>query len=181
MHLVENYYAKGLAPWTDEEQLKKITDNAAALKPLLIGKIAPDIRMQKRDGSAIALHDVSTPFTVLYFWRYDCGHCKESTPHMKAFQEKFREKGVTLFAVCSKFTDEVADCWKYVDENEINDWMHTVDPYHRSKFSSLYNIKTTPQIYILDQNKEILSKRIGAEQLEEVMEQLIKMKEEMDN
>jgi len=123
----------------------------------------------------VALHDVESPYTILYFWRYDCGHCKESTPDMKAFHDKFKARGVKLFAVCTKFTDEEPECWDYIEENEIGDWLHTTDKYHRSKFSKLYNIKSTPQIYILDHKKEIISKRIGAEQLEEVMDRIIEM------
>ena len=177
VHLVNNYYAKGLAPWTDEEQLEKILDNAKALEPLLIGKIAPNISLQKRDGTPIELHDVDSEYTILYFWRYDCGHCKKSTPFMKEFYEKFKDKGVKIVAVCTKFTDEIPDCWKYVDDNEIGDWLHTVDEFHRSLFMKVYNIKSTPQIYVLDRNKKILSKRIGAEQLEEVMDKIIEMRE----
>ncbi len=173
VHLGLNYYAKGKAGWTDEEQLQKIVDNAQTLEPLLIGKTAPNIVLQRQDGSSVALHDVQSNYTVLYFWRYDCGHCKESTPFLTAFYEKFRDKGVKMFAVCVKFTDEVGGCWDYVKENAIDDWIHTVDPYGRSRFQSIYNVKTTPQIYILDQNKKILSKRIGAEQMEEVMEKII--------
>ena len=54
--------------------------------------------------------------------------------------------------------------------------MHTVDPYHQSRFSKLYDIRSTPQIYVLDDKKEIISKRIGAEQLEELMEKIIEQK-----
>lgn len=175
VHLVENYYKKGRADWSDEESLKKIIENSDALKPLLIGKTAPNIVMQKRDGSKIALHDVDAKYTVLYFWRYDCSHCKKSAPDMKAFYEKFKDKDVELFAVCAKYTDEVQGCWDYIDENEIGDWLHTVDPYNQSKFATVYNMKSTPQLYILDHNKEILSKRIGAEQLEEVMNRIMEM------
>lgn len=175
VHIVEQYYAKGDASWTDEEQLKKIVDNANELKPLLIGKTAPDVRLEDKSGKAYNLHDIDSEYTILYFWRYDCGHCKKSTPFMKEFYEKFKDRGVKLVAVCVKFTKDIPDCWKYVDENEIGDWMHLVDPYHRSKFSKIYNIKTTPQLYILDKNKEIISKRIGAEQLEEVMDKIIEM------
>lgn len=173
VHLVDNYYAKGLAPWTDEEQLAKIVDNANRLRPLLIGRKAPNIQMQKRDGTPLALHDVDAEFTVLYFWRYDCGHCKKSTPDIKAFYENFSDKGVEIFAVCAKTRDEVGECWEYIDENEIGDWVHVVDPYMRSRFATIYDIKSTPQIYILDKDKNIISKKIGAEQLEDLMNQLL--------
>ena len=177
VHLVDKYYRTGEASWTEEESLKKIIESADKLKPLLIGKTAPDIQMQKKDGSKIRLHEVDSDYTILYFWRYDCGHCKESTPHMKAFYEKFKDKGVKLFAVCTKFTDEVKGCWEYVDENGIQDWLHTVDPYHQSRFSKLYDIRSTPQVYVLDDKKEIISKRIGADQLEELMNRILEQKE----
>lgn len=176
VHLVDKYYRTGVASWTEEESLKKILESADKLKPLLIGKTAPDIEMRKKDGSKVSLHGVDSDYTILYFWRYDCGHCKESTPFMKAFYEKFKDRGVKLFAVCTKFTDEVEGCWEYVDENGIQDWLHTVDPYHQSRFSKLYDIRSTPQIYVLDDKKEIISKRIGADQLEELMNRILEQK-----
>lgn len=173
VHLAEKYYASGQAPWVDSTQLAKIVENAVSLKPILIGKTAPNIKMQLRDGSPVTLHDIKSPYIVLYFWRYDCGHCKESTPDLKAFYEEYKNKGVKIFAVCVKFNDEIGDCWKYVDENQLDGWIHAVDPYLRSKFYSLYNVKTTPQIFILDKNKKIISKGIGAPQLKEVMGKII--------
>lgn len=177
VHLADKYYAKGLAPWTEEEQLKKIIDNANTLRPLLIGKTAPNLKLQKKDGGSVELKDVDSDYTILYFWRYDCGHCKKSTPVMKEFYDKFKDKGVKIMAVCVKFTDEIPGCWDYIEENEISDWLHTVDPYNRSRFSKIYDVKSTPQIYVLDRNKEILSKKIDAEQLEELMNHIIEQKE----
>lgn len=173
--LVDNYYAKGDASWVEGEQLDKIVDNANNLRPLLIGKTAPDLKMYREDGSAVSLHDIDAEYTILYFWRYDCGHCKKGTPHLKEFYEKYKDKDVKIVAICAKVMDEVPKCWEYIEEQEIKDWIHLVDKYHRSKFMKVYDVKTTPQLYILDRNKEIISKRIGAEQLDEVMEDIMEM------
>ncbi len=173
VHLIDQYYRQGLAPWTEEELLQTFLDNADRLRPLLIGKTAPDIRMEKRDGSSLSLYDVKTDFTILYFWRYDCGECKKSTPIMKAFYEKWKDKGVSLFAVCTKTAKEITGCWDYIDENETNNWLHTVDPYMRSRYAKLYDVQATPSIFILDKDKKIISKRLGAEQLEGLFEQII--------
>jgi len=177
VRLVEEYYASGDAKWTAPDQLQKIVDNAKALKPLLIGKIAPDLNLKKMDGTKFNLHGIESPYTVLYFWRYDCGVCKKSTPHMKEFYEAFKDRGVKLIAVCAKYASDVPECWKYVEENEVGDWIHAADPYNLSKFDRIYNLKSTPQVYILDDKKEIISKRIAAEQMTEVMEQIIEMRE----
>lgn len=177
VHIADKYYATGQAPWTNEDQLKKIVENATELRPLLIGKIAPDVTLLDRNGKNVSLHSIESEYIVLYFWRYDCGHCKKTLPEMKAFFEKFKDKGVKLVSVCAKFTEEVPDCWKYIDENELGEWLNLTDPFHRSKYMTVYSIKSTPQIYVLDRTKHILSKRIGAEQLEEVMDRIMEMKQ----
>jgi thiol-disulfide isomerase/thioredoxin len=177
VYLVEKYYATGKAHWVDRTDLDKMIDNATTLKPLLIGKIAPNITVQRKDGSKTSLHDVQSEFTVLYFWRYDCGQCKKSTPKLKEFYEKYKDKGVQIFAVCVKYANEVPECWDYIEENGISDWIHTVDPYLSSKFSSLYDIKSTPQVYVLNDKKEILSKKISAGQIGEVIDQIIDSRE----
>ncbi|NUQ24812.1 MAG: AhpC/TSA family protein [Saprospiraceae bacterium] len=176
VNLVDRYYATGLAPWTEEEQLNKILESAKTLKPLLIGKIAPNISLETRAGQKISLYDVKSEYTILYFWRYDCAVCKKSTPDLKAFYEKFKDKGVKIMAVCVKFTDEVPKCWEYVDENGTQDWLHCADPYNVSRYTSIYDTRSTPLIFVLDSKKEILSKRIAAEQLDDVMTRIIEMK-----
>ncbi|MEM9991202.1 MAG: DUF4369 domain-containing protein, partial [Bacteroidota bacterium] len=65
VHLVDEYYKKGDAPWTEEEQLEKIIDQSDKLKPLLIGKIAPNITTYTKDNEAITLHDFKAKYTVL--------------------------------------------------------------------------------------------------------------------
>jgi len=47
-------------------------------------------------------------------------------------------------------------------------------PLRRFKIFSKYDIQSTPQIYVLDENKIIRSKSIEAKQLDEVVDYLIK-------
>jgi thiol-disulfide isomerase/thioredoxin len=196
VHLVENYYAKDLAPWTEEEQLKKIIDNAKKLKPILIGKVAPDLDMKLLDldgtieaedeeneyrrfrtKEVVPLHSVQSPFTVLIFWAPDCGHCKKSMPKLLEFYEAYKNKGVAIYAVCAKTYKDMPSCARFIKEKQLDKWYYNVvDPFLQTKYKTTYDIVTTPQVFILDENKEILSKRIGVEQLSEVMDKLIEFK-----
>ncbi|HLF62922.1 MAG TPA: redoxin domain-containing protein [Saprospiraceae bacterium] len=173
VHLVENYYAKDLATWTDSLQLNKIIRNAETLKPLLIGKIAPDLLMLTRDNKPIRLHNISSPYTVLFFWDPDCGHCKKSMPDVIEFYKTYKPRGVEIFSVCTRLQDDVPKCWESIDEQDMGTWINVVDPYLRSRFKQIYDVRTTPQIYILDKDKKIIMKKIGAEQLPEVMDRLM--------
>jgi peroxiredoxin len=175
VHMVDTYYRTGLAPWTEPEQLDKMIDNADRIRPLLIGKTAPDLNMTTREGEDITLHGVDAEYTVLYFWRYDCAACKKSTPVMKEFHEEWKDRGVKIFSVCTKGIDELGECWDYVDEHGLNDWVQAADPYQR--YYRDYDIKSTPSIFLLDRDKTIVSKRISAEQLDEVLTSLEKRDE----
>ena len=182
VHLGEKYYCSGKAWWTDEEQLNKICSNVEKLKPILIGKVAPDIMVQKKDGTSISLHEVKSDLTVLLFWAPDCGHCKKAMPFIVDFYDKYSSKGVEIFAVCTKTGNELKDCWDGIEEKDMGKWINTVDPYLKSRYKQLYDIRTTPQIFILDKDKKIISKRIGGEQLEEVVETaIINMEKEQLN
>lgn len=173
VHLVDKYYANGLATWTEEEQLNKIIRNAQTLSPLLIGKTAPDLRMQDRDQKPVRLHDVDAVYTVLFFWDPDCGHCKKSMPKLVEFYEQYRPRGVEIFAVCTRLQDDVPKCWESIDQHHMGQWINVCDPYLRTRFKQIYDIRTTPQIYVLDKDKKIVMKKISAEQLPEVIDHLI--------
>ncbi len=174
VHLVEKYYSKGFATWTDSVQLNKIIKNAETLEPLLIGKTAPDLLMQTKDKIPIRLHQVNSPYTVLFFWDPDCGHCKKSMPTVIEFYKNYKPKGVEIFSVCTRIQDDVPKCWESIDEQGMGEWINVVDPNLRSRFKQIYDVRTTPQIYILDKDKKIVMKKISAEQLPEVMDRLIK-------
>jgi thiol-disulfide isomerase/thioredoxin len=190
VHIASEYYCKGQASWTKKEDLEKICDNARRLEPILIGKVAPNIVVADRNNQPRALWDVDADFTVLFFWATDCGHCKKAAPHMVEFAKKFQDRGVKVFAVCtgvvtskeeSNTYEKVHDaCWKGAEEKGFDDniFYNTYDPYIKSRYKMLYDVQTTPQIFILNRNHEILMKRIGAEQLSDVMEQVIKFQEE---
>ncbi len=173
VHIAENYYCKGLAPWTDEEQLAKICDNARRLKPILIGKKARDIKTRDKEGNSHNLHDFDTEYTILYFWASDCGHCKKMTPFLIDFNEKYKSKGVSIMTICKPKSGDYKECWDYIDEREnMENMLNTYDPSNRAQI--YYNVRSTPSMFILNKDKEIIMKGIGADQLDEVMDEIIK-------
>ena len=88
-------------------------------------------------------------------------------------------------APCVKIGEEAPKCWEYVETKEMQPLINVYDPYNTSKFYAKYDTRITPKILILDKNKKILVNRIGAEQLSEVMDQIIeqenrKLKEQIE-
>lgn len=167
VHLVKNYYTKEKAYWVDETTLYKINDRARILEPILLGKKVKNLILTDSSGVYQALYNVNTPYTILYFWDPDCGHCKKATPKVKAYYDKVKSKGVQVFAVC---TEVEMEKWKnYIKENKL-DWINVADPKLQNNFREEFDIKTTPQIFILDKDKKILAKKIDEETLEKIMD-----------
>jgi len=180
VHLVDNYYAKGLADWVEEEQLGKIIDKANKIRPTLIGKIGADIKLNLEDGSTVKISEIDYEYLVLLFWAPDCGHCKKQMPKFVEFNEKWAPKGVKTLAVCSKLGEKEPDCWDILEEKNMLGFINATDKFHQSRFKLKYNVTKTPKVFILDKNREILIKDIGAEQLESVMDEIIRIKKEED-
>jgi thiol-disulfide isomerase/thioredoxin len=167
VHLVKNYYTKEKAYWVDETTLYKINDRARILEPILLGKKVKNLILTDSSGVYQALYNITTPYTILYFWDPDCGHCKKATPKVKAYYDKVKSKGVQVFAVC---TEVEMEKWKnYIKENKL-DWINVADPKLQNNFREEFDIKTTPQIFILDKDKKILAKKIDEETLEKIMD-----------
>ncbi len=166
VHLADRYYLTGKADWMEEKSMKKIRERVMRLKPNLIGKKAPEISLPDSTGKKHSLYAIDADFTIVYFWSYSCGHCKKSLPGYKKIYDTYKDKGVQYYSVCTK--PERAKWLKYLDTYKL-DWLNVYDPDGRSPFRMLYDIHSTPTVYLLDKDKKILAKRVGPKQLENIL------------
>ena len=174
VHLIDTYYAKGLAPWVEQEQLDKMLGQADITRPILIGKTAPDLEFTKPDGSKVSIHGIQADYTVLFFWDPECGHCKKSIPAVIDFYKEYKPKGVELLAICTKTGSDISSCWDTMKERGMDIWVNAADQYLRNRYKTVYDIKTTPQVFILDKDKKIIVKKIAGEDLKSVMADVLK-------
>jgi thiol-disulfide isomerase/thioredoxin len=167
VHLADKIYLSGRAGWASEEYLADLKKRVDRLRPNLIGMKAPELLMNSFAGHYVSLYDATAEFTILYFWEPDCGHCKESTPRLKEYYEKNRENGISVFAVCTHHDREKWE--KYIVDHGLN-WINGWDPQRLSRFDYLYNVESTPLLYILDRDKKIIAKRLAAEDIPSFIE-----------
>ena len=89
------------------------------------------------------------------------------------FYEQYKNKGVEVVGICTENVNgDMVACAEYAKEKGMK-WLNVFDPFYQSKFMSVYDVTGTPKIYILDKDKKILSKGIGADQLPEVMDNIM--------
>ncbi len=167
VHMVEKYYMTNKAFWVSAANLDKIVSRAKILKNLLLGAKTPNLTVQDTSYVYQTLYNIKSKYTVLYFWDPTCGHCQKETPKLVDLYNKLHNKGVEVFALC---TDPNLEEWKkYIIEHKLN-WINVMDMQNITGFHSIYDIFSTPVIYLLDENKVILAKRLSVEQLEGFLE-----------
>lgn len=118
------------------------------------------------------LFQVKAKYTVLVFWAVDCGHCQTEIPKLHEDLRALKGKvDYKVFAVQTK--DDLFDTWKkFLIEKKLNDFIHVYDPVHLNNLKERFDIYSTPVIYILDKDKKIKAKRLGAEQVVEMLKTL---------
>ncbi|MGR6087045.1 MAG: thioredoxin-like domain-containing protein [Arcticibacter sp.] len=173
VHMVQNYYTKEKAFWVDDTQLFKIQERARILSPILVGKKVKNLVMADDKGAFRSLYDVKANYTVLYFWDPDCGHCKKVTPKLKQYYDSVKGKGIQVYAVC---TEVEMEKWRNFIKEYSLDWINVADPELRNNFRADFDITSTPQIFLLDQNKNIIAKRIEVSSLTEILQKEYKTK-----
>lgn len=179
--IAENYYCTNKAlQWTDSAQVKKICERAMSLSSTILGRPAPEMRIMDEYEKWQSLYDVKADYTVLYFWDYNCGHCKKITPKIGKIAEYYLSKKynvkfytVEINGTREEFKKSLAT-YGLTREGVIN----TADPQRQTGFDKKYDILSTPRTFILDKDKKIIAKYISPKQCDEILNHYINGKDE---
>ncbi|TRX52008.1 DUF5106 domain-containing protein [Fulvivirga sp. M361] len=168
VHLYDTYFASGKMDYWANEQLKNnLKERADQLRNSLVGMKAPNLIMQNQDLKRRALYDLTNKYTVIYFYDPDCGHCKKETPRLKEFYDgsKF---DIGVFAVSADTS--MTKMRDYIEKMKIDNWVNVNGPRtYTVLYQKQYDASTTPTIYVLNEEKNIIAKKIPAERLEEFL------------
>lgn len=191
IHIAEKYYIPE-AEWSDPAFISKLKERVEKSKPTLIGAKATDIQLvevnsdhfiqsiENEDlkknpyvGKFFQLYDIGAKYTILYFWEVDCGHCKKATPALYDVYKRLKPKGIEVVAVSTLSGEEGKVQWiDYINENGFYDWINCWNPYDFT-YKNIYDIMSTPQLFVLNEDKEIIAKRIAPEQAEKIIESML--------
>jgi thiol-disulfide isomerase/thioredoxin len=167
----EKYFcAPNYTPWIDSVKRFKICDRVHRLKPVLCDKQAQRLilPLDSTENQWKSLYDVHAKYTIVAFWDPDCGHCKKEIPVLVDAYHDLKKKGIDVAAYCPAIMEieNYKDWVEFIQKNNL-DWINVCDAKRHSNFRFEWDIQSTPQVYILDANKVIKARRIGADQVED--------------
>ncbi|HTB32224.1 MAG TPA: redoxin domain-containing protein [Bacteroidia bacterium] len=167
VHMVKTYYTPQIATWESASHLEKMRERADQLDPILIGKKAPAMVLPDTSNVMIDMESIKARYTVLYFWDYDCGLCQKETPQMIKWYDSIKGEGIEVYAV--EINEQDIYKWKqYIIKHKM-DCINVSDIFHTSNYRKEYDVISTPMIYVLDENKHIIAKKIDVKDLNGVL------------
>ena len=191
-YIAEKYYIPE-ASWSDKKFIEDLSSRVTKIKPLLIGKPAPDIQLVrvaddhflmavedtslKKNpyvGEFFNLRNITANYILLYFWEADCGHCKKSIPELHAIYERLKSKGLSVIAVHMLSGIPGKEKWvDFIAANNLYGWINAWNPYDFS-YREIYDVNSSNILYLFDRDKNILAKHISPEQAEQIINEEIK-------
>ena len=169
VNIYDKYFASGeMDFWANDKLKKNLKDHADRLRKSLVGKQAPNLIMQDANFKPRSLYDIKKKYTVVYIFDPDCSHCKIETPKLVTFYNR-KKYDLEVYAVSAdtsmaKMRDYIKDMgMKWITVNGPRSY---VGPYQ-----DLYDAMTTPSLYVLDDKKKIIAKKVPAEKLDDFLTQ----------
>ena len=164
VYVVRQYLEPGKVEWMYPSAKENIIKRVNALEPLLLNKTAPNLIMLDTNNVAHSLHAVKARYTLVFFWESTCGHCQKEMPKALNFYEEFHSQyNLEVFGISG---DTSLVKWKeYIRKNNMP-WINVNGHLSLSgNYHTLYDIHSTPVMYLLDENKKIISKRLLIDQI----------------
>jgi thiol-disulfide isomerase/thioredoxin len=119
------------------------------------------------------MHHIPAKYMILLFWDPDCSHCEHEIPIIVDFYNKSKEKyGLEIFSVCSDTS--MVKMKNAIKKKKMN-WINVDGPRTATgDYHEQYDIISTPVVYLLNERKEIIAKKLAADKIEIFLENYIR-------
>ena len=177
VHMVQRYYATGKAFWMSPSGIDHEVERATKWERLLVGREAPELILFDTLHRPASLHHMPGRYTLLLFWSPTCGHCREIIPAIyKVFDRMADSLNLTAFAILSEPDEGTVVKWKkfLADHHMTNPrWINLNGAEANVDWREVYDIQTTPQIYLVEnETHKFVAKKLSAELFETICKQL---------
>ena len=131
---------------------------------LMIGGVAPDIKLNGPDGKPVSLSSLRGKVVLIDFWASWCGPCRRENPNVVKMYQKYKDQGFEIFGVS---LDNDANRWKGAIQTDGLTWFHGSDLMGwKSKPAQMYKVHSIPATFLLDKQGKIIAKGLRGAELE---------------
>lgn len=171
VHYAQEYLS--MYPGDNPEFAATLLGDIEAKKALLIGSVAPDLKLPTPAGDSLAISDLRGQVVLLDFWASWCRPCRMENPRVKAMYDRHHEQG---FDILGFSLDRNKASWEKAIADDGLPWYHVSDLKQWGSIASqTYKVGSIPYTVLLDREGRIVAKGLRGAALEakvaEILEQ----------
>ena len=117
----------------------------------------------------LTLQSVTSDYIILVFWDVDCGHCQTEIPKLLMVYNDLIKQGKNVKVISVYTMHDGEKFLNYTIKNGLTNWTNVYDGVYINNLINKYDVYSTPVIYVLDDKKKILAKKIGVEQVKDII------------
>ncbi|MBY0478134.1 MAG: redoxin domain-containing protein [Chitinophagaceae bacterium] len=188
LHLFEKYYITEQVDWLEKKDKDLVYNRAYSIMGNIVGEPAAELNLLDTLDKKINLYSIKSPYTIIIFWDPDCSHCREQVPKLDSmYRSAWKKQGIKMVGVLtdtiktdkSKMPSVKSNWTKYIREHALEGWVHLYQTPQMKEaeaknnlpgFRQTYDVYQTPTIYLLDEQKRIIAKKINPEQVNEFLQ-----------
>ena len=157
--LYDQYFSQLEIKDLNKTNLDLIREKAERLRRLALSNVAPNIKL----NDSLELQSIASEYTVLFFYDHDCDVCQQEMQDLDSVIAQHPE--ITVLAIDMNPEGSGGFAIRPQGNRDLKSPIQHRRITNPSELIGLYDIETTPLIYVLDRDKRIIAKKIRARQI----------------
>lgn len=162
-------YILGKETYWSKEYLDYTSFDIRLSSTNLPGEKASDLFLTDIKGRERRLLQGCSRYTILWFYTISCEECRKEALTLAEKEEYLRKKGIKVKCI---YVGEDEEAWRDFQKKNPKKWVYLWDKTGKSGLDTLYDVRTVPQIYLLDRKKLVIGRELGTEHLFELLNTL---------
>ncbi len=173
IHIAKKYFLSGKLEWNGTGGIALLKTYTEFNENSLIGMKAPELNLQELGEENLSLQSLKSRYTILYFFDHNCSVCKETLDELQDIVQKFSFLSIKVYAVFTQ--QDTASLRQFIKKrfcnNQAHHWHFVYDKSGDSDYHKLYNVLSTPRVYLLDREKTIIGRSLNNQSLTTLLSQ----------
>jgi peroxiredoxin len=132
---------------------------------------SPDIKLPNPNGREISLASLNDKVTLIQFWSAVDRASRIQNQALVELYKKYKSRGLEIYQVS---IDTDRNAWLNAIQQDGLSWINVGDMKGSVVATNMYNIQVIPSNYILDKEKQIVTKNLQGPDLDRAIGELVK-------
>jgi thiol-disulfide isomerase/thioredoxin len=167
---------KALPEFAENRFIADFENAIATIKTLQPGLKAPDFTLNDPQGNPVVFSEVypKNKITMIDFWASWCGPCRNFNPALVEIYKKYNKAGLGIIGVS---LDKDAESWNKAIADDNLTWGQVSDlKFWDCAVAKLYYIRYIPQNVFVDQQGNIIKRKVEGKELESFIKEQLGIK-----